>query len=136
MTVASAIKIGRLSESQDFKTTVWEELGDISGIEVYFNQILVATYIRSEKTKGGIIRPGINVAEDAYQGKVGLVLKKGPTAFLSDNDTDFVGMDVNINDYVVYRVGDGWDVTINGVPCRMLTDKAIKMRISKPEIVF
>ncbi len=67
MTVASAIKIGRLSESQDFKTTVWEELGDISGIEVYFNQILVATYIRSEKTKGGIIRPDMNVQEDVWK---------------------------------------------------------------------
>lgn|SRR5512139_2907312 len=136
MTVASAIKIGRLSESQDFKTTVWEELGDVSGIEVFLNQILVATYIRSEKTKGGIIRPGINVTEDAYQGKVGLVLKKGPSAFLSDDGTDFLGQTVEVNDYVVYRTGDGWDVTVNGVPCRMLTDKAIKMRIKTPEIIF
>lgn len=136
MTVASAIKIGRLSESQDFKTTVWQELGDIGGIEVYFNHILVATYIRSEKTPGGIIRPGINVTEDAYQGKVGLVLKKGPMAFEGDDDIDFKGLNVKPNDYVVYRVGDGWDITVNGVPCRMLTDKNIKMRIKSPEIIF
>lgn len=136
MSVATAIKISRLSESLDFKKTVWEEIGDISDIEVYFNQILVATYIRSEKTKGGIIRPGVNVTEDAFQGKVGLVLKKGPMAFEDDDNISFKGLNVNVDDYVVYRVGDGWDITVNGMPCRMLIDRNIKLRVKSPEIIF
>lgn len=136
MTVATAVKIGRLSEAKDFRETAWEELGDISGVEVFFNHILVVTYIRNEKTKGGIIRPGINIDEDAYQGKVGLVVKKGPMAFAEDDEVSFAGLDVSVNDFVVYRVGDGWDITINGVPCRMLTDRTIKMRIKNPEIIF
>lgn len=135
MPVATARKTKKLSESKDFRVSLKEEIGDLSGIEVYFNNILVATYIRPVKI-GSIIRPDLNIDEDNYQGKVGLVLKKGPMAFKDDESITFDGLNVHEGDYVVYRVGDGWDVTVNGVACRMLVDRNIRMRVQDPEVIF
>lgn len=136
MPVVSASKIIQLSQAKDPKKAILEAIGDLSGEELFHNQILVVTYVRPEKTAGGIIRPQENVGEDEYQGKVGLVVKKGKSAFISDGEQDFLGQDVEIGDWVVYRVGDGWALTIRGTPCRILTDRTIRMKIKNPEDIF
>lgn len=129
-------QIAALSRSTNPKEDLIKAAGDLSGLDVMHNQILVATYIRPEKTAGGIIRPNSNLQEDEYQGKVGLVLKIGPTAFVNGDDIDFAGQKVSVGDWVVYRVGDGWQVTINKLPCRLLTDRAIRLRVTKPEDIY
>lgn len=53
----------------------------IAGVQLLRNRVLVATYIRPEKTSGGIIRPDATREEDKWQGKAGLVLAVGPSAF-------------------------------------------------------
>ena len=53
-----------------------KKIGDLSKVEVFNNQILVAVYLRPEKTKSGILLPGQTRDEDKYQSKVGLVIKK------------------------------------------------------------
>lgn len=136
MPVAVARSLEQLSQSEDFKADCFNLLKSLDDVEVYGSHILVATYIRPEKTRGGIIRPDSNKEEDIYQGKVGLVIKKGPQAFADDADFTFDGQNVAIGDFIVYRAGDGWDVTVDNVACRMLTDKTIKMRIKSPDIVF
>lgn len=45
------------------------------------NRCLVATFIKTGVTKGGIIIPGMTQEEDRWQGKVGLLLAVGPSAF-------------------------------------------------------
>ncbi|MDE2467166.1 MAG: hypothetical protein KGL35_00040, partial [Bradyrhizobium sp.] len=60
----------------------------VDDIEVLGAQVLVAAYIRPERTAGGILLPDVpnsTRAEDEYQGKVGLVLKCGPLAFVEDD---------------------------------------------------
>ena len=136
MPVVSASKIIQLSQAKDPKKAILQAIGDLSGEELFHNQILVVTYVRPEKTAGGIIRQQENVGEDEYQGKVGLVVKKGKSAFISDGEQDFLGQDVEIGDWVVYRVGDGWALTIRGTPCRILTDRTIRMKIKNPEDIF
>lgn len=135
MTVTALPKIAKLSQSSDFKKDVVKEIGNLDDLDLYFNEILVATYIRPEKI-GNIIRPQSNIREDEYQGKVGLVLKKGPMAFTDDAEFSFEGQDAGIGDYIVYRVGDGWACTINGVPCRVIKDRNVRMRVKNPEMVF
>lgn len=129
-------KIIALSQAADPKTALAAAIGDLSGIEVFHNQILVATYFRPEKTAGGIIRPQSNVKEDEYQGKVGLVMKLGPTAFMDGYDASFQGQSVSPGDWLVYRVGDGWQLTINGVPCRILTDRNVRLRVAHPDMAY
>lgn len=135
MPVATARKVIDLSQSKDPAKDLAAAVGDLSGHELFFNQILVATYIRPEKTAGGIYRPQNNVEEDIYQGKVGLVLKKGPSAFNND-EIDYQGQNVEPGEWIVFRVGDGWSCTINGVACRVVADTSIRMKIKNPEGVF
>jgi len=136
MSVVSAPKTQALSTAKDPKQALFEAVGDLSDIDVFHNQILVALYIRPEMTKGGIIRPGTNVVEDEYQGKVGLVVKIGPTAFVSSETTNFMNQKVNIGDWLIYRIGDGWPIMVNGTACRVLTDRSVKMRTKTPEAIF
>ena len=113
-----------------------EKIGDISGIEVFNNQLLVAVYIRPQQTKGGIFMPDTALDEDKYQGKVGLVLAKGPTAFKDANNEWFQGVDIEVGDWVVFKPSDGWGMTINKNMCRMLDDVAVRGRVSQPDLVW
>jgi len=135
MAIVAARNTAILAQASDPKTALLNAVGDLSDYDLFHNQILVAIYVRPEKTSGGIIRPGTNVQEDEYQGKVGLVVKVGPSAFVSEEE-DFMGQMVNVGDWVVYRVGDGWALNIRDTACRILTDRTIRMRIKKPEDIF
>jgi co-chaperonin GroES (HSP10) len=136
MSLVAAKNTKTISEAKDPKQAIIELVGDLSHVEIFHNQILVATYVRPSMTKGGILRPDINVKEDEYQGKVGLVLKKGPAAFISGDDGDFMGQNVEIGDWVVYRIGDGWPLTVRDTACRILTDRTIRMRIQDPSDIY
>ena len=125
-----------ISNSKDPKKDILRLIGSLDGVEVKWNMILVATYIRPSKTAGGIIRPEMNVAEDEWQGKVGLVLKLGPMAYVDDEETQFNGESVKVGEWAVYKVGDAWSVNINGYPCRIVRDSSIKMTVTDPGIVF
>ncbi len=133
---ASSRVIDLISNSKDPKKDILKLMGDISGVNVKWNMVLVATYIRPSKTAGGIIRPDVNVAEDEWQGKVGLVIKVGPLAYLDDEDTQFHGEKVSVGEWAVYNVSDARSVNINGYPCRMIRDSSIKMTVADPNMVF
>lgn len=129
--------INTVSRAADPKKAIWEKIGNkLDSIEVMFNMVLVATYIRPEKTSGGIIRPDSNVQEDIWQGKVGLVLKLGPTAFVDDDHNAFYGQKADVDDWCVYKVGDAWSLNINGYPCRIVRDSGIRLKVTDPSIVF
>jgi co-chaperonin GroES (HSP10) len=136
MNLVGAKNTKLISESADPRTTILNVVGNLDNVEIFHNQVLVATYVRPNVTKGGILRPDVNVKEDEYQGKVGIVLKVGPTAFLSNDDEDFMGQTVKVGDWVVYRVGDGWPCTLRDTACRILTDRTIRMRIQDPSDIF
>ena len=74
--------------------------------------------------------------EDKYQSKVGMVVKLGDLAFDDPTDAWFKGVNVGMNDWVVYRPSDGWSININGVDCRVLDDVNARMRIPTPDMVW
>ena len=136
MAVVSARKTTQISLASDPKQALFDAVGNLDGFDIFHNQILVAVYVRSNITAGGIIRPDDNIKEDEYQGKVGLVVKVGPTAFLDSQDDDFHGQNVSVGDWVVFRTGDGWQLTIRETACRILTDRTVRMRIKNPGDIF
>jgi len=137
MALASSSRVIELiSNSKNPKMDILKHIGDLSNVNVKFNMVLMATYIRPAKTAGGIIRPDMNVGEDEWQGKVGLVLKLGSMAYVDDADTQFEGEKVSEGDWAVYKIGDTWSININGYPCRMIKDSSIKMTVTDPNIVF
>lgn len=124
------------SKPQSTKDEILAAIGDLSKLEIMHNQILVGIYMRPEKTAGGIILTDKTIDEDKWQGKVGLVLKKGPQAFKSDGTTDFAGQTVEEGDWLVYRVSDGFAIDINGAHCRLLEDVHIKGRVADPTVIY
>ena len=117
-----------------------EGITELDDIVIMHNEVLVGVYIRpgSYETAGGqeIHLPDNFREEDRFQGKVGLVLKKGPQAFVSDENHDFAGQNVEPGDWVVFHSADGWSVTISGVLCRMVEDSRIRMKIPSPDVVY
>ena len=125
-----------MSHIEDPANEIRKRIGDISKIEVLHNQILVGVYIRPEKTKGGILLTSQTRDEDRYQGKAGLVLKKGPLAFVDDDNNKFHGQNVDIGDWVFYRVSDGFPLVLNGTLCRLLEEVHVIGKIPSPDVVF
>lgn len=113
-----------------------QEVGDLSEIELFNNQILVAVYIRPQKTKSGLYLSDKTVDEDRYQSKVGLLVKKGPSAFDDKTGEWFAGEEFNLNDWLFFRPADGWSITVNGVLCRILNDTQVKGRVKYPDQVW
>ena len=125
-----------VSASADPRKTIAGILGDLSGIEVIGDMVLVGSYIRPEKTAGGIIRPTINKQEDVWQGKVGLVLKCGPDAFKEPDTGRLYEQRAEVGDWCVFKVGDGWSLNIRDYPCRLVRDVNIKMKVTDPNIIL
>ena len=126
----------------DPREAIFAETKDvISDVELFQNQLLLAVYIRPEKTASGIIMTSRTRDEDRHQSKVGLILKLGPRAFDDPQGEWFNGKeDFKVGDWVVFRPSDGWQVTLNtggdGVLCRMLLDTQIRMRINAPDDIW
>lgn len=133
--VSAHHNIAMLHEA-DPKEMLLKELGDISKVELLNTQVLVAVYIRPEKTKGGIIMAAKARDEDRHQSKVGLILKTGPSAFVDEDGKWFSDLDLKAGDWIVFRPSDGWNVTVNGILCRMFDDTAIRARIPHPDSVY
>jgi hypothetical protein len=136
----------------------------IEGIELQRNRCLVATYIRPNITRGGIIITDKQSEEDRWQGKVGLLLKVGPTAFdyeelhqradalLDDpegvDDVDEARQQAaaelnlpRVGDWVAYRTSETHEVGIEvaqGVcaSCRQIYDESIVMVVSDPSKIW
>lgn len=134
--IMSAKKIAEISQAADPKSAIIKAVGDLSRQDVFSDLVLVGTYIRHEKTAGGIIRPIENVQEDEFQGKIGLVLKTGPLAFTDWESPDERGQNAKLHTWVVYAVKDSWPVQINGAPCRFVPYDKLRMRLTDPNILF
>ncbi|UOF80290.1 co-chaperonin groeS [Caudoviricetes sp.] len=119
----------------DPRQQLLEKLGDISNIELFHNQVLLAVYIRPQKTKSGLYLTDSHVDEDRYQSKVGLLVKSGPQAFEQDGNW-FSNLNFNENDWLVFRPSDGWSITVNGVLCRIFDDINIRGRVPHPDAVW
>jgi len=120
----------------DPKEKILAEIGDLSSIEIFNNDLLLAVYIRPKKTKSGIYLSDQYVSEDQFQSKVGLLVKTGPKAFEQNEEGWFEGEKFEINDWLVFRPSDGWNITIHGVLCRVIKDTQVKMRTQKPDEVW
>lgn len=134
--MSSTSAVFKLSAADDPKKAIQSALkGALDQISLLHSKVLVALYISPEKTKGGIIRPDSNVKEDVWQGMVGLVVKKGPIAFVDDETNRFGGADAAIGEWVAFTPGDGRRIQINGVDCRIIEDTQLMLKVSDPSII-
>jgi co-chaperonin GroES (HSP10) len=128
----------------DPKQAILDRAGDLSGVEIFGSDVLVALYIPPTTTKSGIILSDATRDESRWQGKVGLILKLGPTAYVSEEGERF--RDIKENDWVVFRPSDGYPLQINTmksriskdniVECRVVTDIHIRARVAHPDLIY
>lgn len=121
---------------KDPRNILLDAVGNVDDVDLFHNQVLLAIYERPEKTTTGIILPDQHRDEDKYQGKVCMIVKKGPTAFEPDGKWFDGSENFQEGDWVVIRPADGWACSINKKLCRIVDDINIRMRISSPDVVY
>jgi hypothetical protein len=123
---------------EDPRDVIWNTVGkELDLVEPMNQQVLVALYIRpATRTASGLEIAEEALDEDRYQGKIGMVLKKGPRAFVDDGPVKFHGQDVAPGDWVVYRASDGLKGMIGDREIRFIPDVYIKAKIDHPDAVF
>lgn len=120
----------------DPATEIFNQIGDLSRVEVMFGRVLVAVYMRPKTTASGIHLPDQTRDEDEYQGKAALVLKLGKMAFVDTKDVEFHGESVEVGDWIAMRPSDGQPITINKVKCRIVQDVHCVVKIPAPDMVW
>lgn len=112
--------------------------GVVDDITVMGAQLLIGVYVRPERSAGGIILAQQTRNEDKWQGKVGLVLKKGPLAFVDDGSHNFGDVVPAVGDWVMINVGDTFAFELGGDEqrARVVEDVNVKAILNKPDIVL
>lgn len=126
----------KMNHDTDPKKDIIDAVGNLDDFKLFNMQVLVGIYIRPQKTASGIYLTDKTTDEDRYQGKVGLILKTGPMAFVEDEPQWFKDMNINVGDWAVFKPSDGWAITINGYACRILDDRAIRGTVERPDMVW
>ena len=126
----------RMVHTVDPAKELLAKIGDLSGFELFSNQVLIAIYERPEKTKSGLYLSDVTRQEDQWQGKAGLCVKLGPSAFVSDENFNFQNQKVSVGDWVAIFVSDGRKITVNSTLCRLIEDQHIRMKIPFPDSVW
>lgn len=119
-----------------FKDAATKSLGNLDGYTVLGSDVLVATYIQSRTTPGGIITTDKSVDENRYQGKIGLVLKLGESAFKYSGAYAYEGTVPKVGDYVAFHTSDTREIGIKGVSCRTVDSQLIRMVVPDPDAVY
>lgn len=144
--------VRRFARAKDQKAEILLAMKDaLPKIEVARNGLLVATYIRPSVTAGGIELPDSTLMESQYQGKVGLLLKCGPDAFMFPEDhhlREQAGGDAKalkkirdrypkVGDWIFYNANDAWQCGFGeGVPCRIIKDEFYRGVTTDPKVIW
>lgn len=132
-----------MSHSEDPADTIRKRIGTaLDGMTIFGNQVLIAVYERPKVTKSGIHLADQTIQEDQWQGKAGLVLALGPSAFVSDSAYDFRNQSVTPGDWVTIFVSDGRKLTIQNPKTgekqlvRLVEDHHIRLKMLQPDYVW
>lgn len=126
-----------LHEAEPAKVLLDRLAGWQDKIKLAGTNVLVAIYVRPQQTASRIHLPDSVRDEDKYQGKVGLVVAMGPLAFIPDEKRGIsFPQEAAIGDWVIVRGADSWQLKVNGVDCRMMSDVAIRGTTPDPDKVY
>jgi hypothetical protein len=116
------------------------DMATMPGFAIAANGVLVAKWIR--KKIGSFVTAAQTQREDGWQGKIGLVLALGPSAFIDDGRYTFAGFAAKIGDWVWYTSTDGTDQdfqptgSFERVPFRLLRDFEIRGKVPRPDFFY
>ena len=147
MAVSCKPYLKAVAGASDQKAEILRWTGDLSGLQMMGDRVLVATYARPEKI-GSIIMPDSVQQEDEYQGCIGLILAAGPSAFQYDGQYRFIEplsgeteeeFEVRrataapqVGEWCLYRPADGHSIAIRQAACRIFKSECIEMKVNDP----
>ena len=129
------------NEAEEFKKKIWQHFDELNELEVFHNQLIVVKFIRT-KVSASIYAANSTQTEDKWQGKVGLVIKLGPSAFVDEPGFSFHGTKAAVGDWVIYRNTDGYDMdykaegAVEKINLRWIEDAQIKGRTTRPQAIW
>jgi len=107
----------------------------LAGLKIMRNRVLVGTHVQRAKSAGGIIIPNRTLQESRFQGKVGLVLAKGPMAFKFPDECP--SPEPEVGEWVFYRASDTWECGLGeDAPVRFVFDDSIVGIVENPEMIW
>ena len=138
-------KSGDLNQ-EDEAAKLFERLKELDGLKrmVFGTRVLIAKYAPDKLGSGVLVKSELSKKEDKYQGKTGLVIKKGHLAFRGD-DTYFGKDNVDVGDWVWFDYSDGMDFDIMEkgkygaeaeIRCKIIEDKNIIGVIPRPDLIY
>ena len=141
------LNLMKIVHLEDPRGAIWRKVDQaltdgLASFEIQLQGVLIATYIRPTEAKiegSSLLVPHEVVKDDPYQSKVGMVLKRGPTAFVDDGNCQFHGFNCEPGDWVLFRASEGLKFSLGGsggIDCRLLADVYVKMKFPHPDMVF
>lgn len=131
-----------MMHEEDPRDALLRKVGELPDDIVWKNQVLCAVYERPDvKTRGGLLLPDSNREEDRFQGKVALIIKLGPDAFVDDEKWTFKHKGV-VGDWIWFRTSESHAFTLNtefaskGILCRVIDDDQIRGRLPHPDMIW
>jgi co-chaperonin GroES (HSP10) len=129
-------KVLEYSDGEDPKKVVGTALGDaLDHIQILQNQILLVTAPHKTKSSGGIIFVDKTKEEERYQGKTGLIVALGETAFDDDQRWPSNESRPKVGDWVIFRNSDTSECSINGISCRFILDVYVRGTVDAPDVI-
>lgn len=125
---------GAMLHERDPGEAIGEAVGKTLPRPTGYN-ILVGVYMRPEKTARGVYLTDRQRDEDRFQGKVGLVLALGPDAY-ADEERFPEGAWCGVGDWVLWKAHEGAGFEVNGHPCRLIHDDAVRAVLDGPDGVL
>lgn len=143
---------------EEAKREILQSIGSLDGIEVLQADVLVACYVRPQKSDKGFFITTKAQYEDVYMGKVVLILKCGPDAFKGDESYMKARFGAaaapKAGDWCVVRPTDGVAMSVcgagfsrpqgkdykgeaidlydwDGWPCRLINHEVILLRVAR-----
>ncbi len=116
----------------------------VKTIKLDCQRIIVATYFTPQfvTIKGADGKPmpfflsTKTTDESMWQGRVGLLIAKGPMAWVSDQRVSFGSTTHEVGSWVLFDRQDGRQTAINRVHCRVLRDVDVWGETSDPRAVY
>jgi len=109
-------------------------------IKIFHNWIITATYYLPDylETATGqkLYLPEKTHDEALWQGKIGLVIAKGPLAFVDSDYVKFEGQNVEVGEWVIYDIMEGRQFTIERIHCRRMKDTQLVGTIEDPRLIY
>lgn len=140
--MAAALEVVSSNETKTISKNLFDSYKPLAeAIAVYGDDCLIAMFNRGDlgdvKTRGGIILTGETLAEDDFQGKVGMLMKVGPDFHSKEGNAEFFGENKpEIGDWVMLRVGDTYSFKIRKKMFRMCEAKMLRAGVSKPDVIW